>query len=359
MVIIDTAHGRRLGEDRVVTVAVAVEDRQAPTVRCGGRVAENDERVASQPTWVSIGDVPPPVPLQQRLVVGLEEIEGIDPRLGRGEPATMPASETDTRRTRCLAIVAAVDPVADGGAVLDRDRAGALQDPGEAPVGVDDAVGDDRARGAGVETTPARAAPVGDGFGGGELGAGDDAPEHEEAARTGDQKVGVLAVPPDARPIGDFPVDDGVVVGQDHCLLAAVLQAGGEHLQTSSQFAVVIGPRVPRDTRRRRRRGGRFRVGEVRAGADDDRPCRGQHAVGIGRALRVAVGERHAGMETSRAALEQVCPRSLEHVRRSYTEPIDTCAGSECAQFVDGGDRRPLTHAIRLRPAAIRQRKGG
>ena len=79
---------------------------------------------------------------------------------------------------------------------------------------VDDARSDDRAGGAGVEAAPARPAPVGDRLIVGVVGGGDDAAEHEVAAGTRHQDVGVLAEPANASEMGDLAVDDRVVVGE-------------------------------------------------------------------------------------------------------------------------------------------------
>ena len=74
------------------------------------------------------------------VVVRGEQVEHVDPRLGVGRqrPAVAPP-EVDGRRARLLAVVAAVQAVADRRTELDRDGTRALQHPGEAAVGVDDA----------------------------------------------------------------------------------------------------------------------------------------------------------------------------------------------------------------------------
>ena len=68
----------------VVAVAVPLERRHDPRSSRVGRVAEDDERVAPQPARVAAGDVPAPVAVEQRLVVGGEQVEHVDPRLGVG-----------------------------------------------------------------------------------------------------------------------------------------------------------------------------------------------------------------------------------------------------------------------------------
>ena len=52
-----------------------------------GRVAEHDEGVAAQPARIAAGDVPAPVAVEQRAVVGVEQVEHVDPGLGVGRRA--------------------------------------------------------------------------------------------------------------------------------------------------------------------------------------------------------------------------------------------------------------------------------
>ena len=60
-----------LGEHRIVVPRGTRRERSPrPVVVAGRRVAEHDERVAAQPPWVSTGEVPAAVPIEQRAVVG-------------------------------------------------------------------------------------------------------------------------------------------------------------------------------------------------------------------------------------------------------------------------------------------------
>ena len=65
------------------------------------------------------------------------------------------------RRAHLLAVVAAVEAVAERDAVLDREHAVGLHEPGQAAAGVDDAGADDGAGRAAVDAAAARAAAVG------------------------------------------------------------------------------------------------------------------------------------------------------------------------------------------------------
>ena len=173
-----------LGEHLVVAPAEAGQRGHDPLVAPVRRVAHDDQRVAPQPAWVAAGEVPPTVAIEQRRVVGVQQVEGVDPRLGvlRQRPAVSPA-QVDRRRARLLAVVAAVQAVADRRTELDGYGTRALQHPGETAVGVDDARGDDRAGRAGIDAPMARPAPVGDGLGGHRvLRRRDHAPEDEPAA---------------------------------------------------------------------------------------------------------------------------------------------------------------------------------
>ena len=69
--------------------------------------------------------------------------------------------------------------------------------------------------GTAVEALAAGSTTVGD-VGGGRLvlGGGDDRAQDEPAADTGEEQIGVLAVPAEAGAVRDRTVDDRVVVGE-------------------------------------------------------------------------------------------------------------------------------------------------
>ena len=150
------------------------------------------------------------------LVVGVQQPHDID----RGATEVVDvhgatAAEPDGDRADVLAVVASVDPVADRRPELGGDRPRLLQDPRQAAPAVDHPGGDDRPGGTAVEALPAGSTPVGD-VGGGRLvlGGGDDRTQDEPAADTGEEQIGVLAVPAEAGAVRHSTVDDRVVVGE-------------------------------------------------------------------------------------------------------------------------------------------------
>ena len=125
-------------------------------------------------------------------------------------------------RAHLLAVVAAVEPVAERDAVVARERAVGLQQPRQAPPGVDHARGDDGAgrdsrRGSGCTAAAVGHRLVADV----QRRVGDDRSQHEPAALPGQEQVGVLAVPAEPGPVGGLAVDEGVVVGHDPAAPAA------------------------------------------------------------------------------------------------------------------------------------------
>ena len=133
-------------------------------------------------------------------------------------------------RAHGLAVVTSVEPIAERLAVLERKRPGLLNEPGKAPIGVDDTWRHDRTRRAAVEAAPARPASVAQRRADVVLSGRDDTAEHEPAAGAGDQDVGVLTEPSDAGEVGDLTVDDGVVVGERRALDAPRHVAAGRPL---------------------------------------------------------------------------------------------------------------------------------
>ena len=128
-------------------VASAPDGARPATVRIVGAadVAQHDQRVAAQVARLAARDVPAAEPVEQRVVVGGEQLEHVDPvrraHPTRGDaPIAVPRS-VDGRfgRAHLLAVVAAVEPVAERDPVLDREDALGLHQPGQAAAGVDHA----------------------------------------------------------------------------------------------------------------------------------------------------------------------------------------------------------------------------
>ena len=185
---------------------------------------------------------------------------------------------------------------------------------------------DDRARRAGVEAAPARAAAVGDRRVGGRVRRRrDHAAEHEPAAGARQQQVGVLAEPAEPGPVGDLAVDDGVVVGEGDGPLVGGPQPAGHRPQPARAAARSGRPRRSGPTRAGTPSAGRAGSSSARY---DRAPTRTERAPGhgprrIGRAVGVAVREAHAGGQPGVAPLVERRPGPLEHRRRRHAEVLD------------------------------------
>ena len=106
----------------------------------------------------TVGEARAPVDLG---VSGVEELDQRNPRLEVCFRGRMIRRESHRRRAHRLAIVAAVNAIADGGTPTPIHHTGLLDDPRQAPPCVDDTRSDDRTGRAGVETAPARSAAIG------------------------------------------------------------------------------------------------------------------------------------------------------------------------------------------------------
>ena len=334
-------------------VAVAGERRRRPrgSPRVGG-VAEHDEGVAPQPARVAAGDVPAAVSLEQRVVVGVEQVEHVDPGLGAGgerarggagrgaRSAGRPPGSRRSRRCDRRWPRATARGSSPGRCSTQARQRLASMTPGAtmAPVGQAS-----RQR----RHVPQ---PSGTGSGDGQLGGRDDAAEDEPAAGAGQQDVGVLAEPPEPGEVGDLAVDDRVVVGEGDGAVPRPPAAGGP--SPAGRCATARSGRPRRSGRRAPGhppgRGG-LAVGEVGAAADDDRPGARHGPVGIGRAVGVAVGEPHPGVETGAAAIVQRLPCPLEHARRRHAEVLDAVLAPDLAQVADGRHGLGATHGPSVR----------
>ena len=100
------------------------ETGERPRDRRGSAdVAEGHQGVAAQVAGVAVGDVPAAVAGQQLVVGRVEQVEQVDPGRGRRHrPRAALAAAAAVRRADLLAVVAAVDPVAQGHPVLDGER---------------------------------------------------------------------------------------------------------------------------------------------------------------------------------------------------------------------------------------------
>ena len=208
-----------------------------------------------------------------------------------------------------MAIVATVDPVADGFAELKRHAAGLLHDPAEASIAVNYTRGDDRICRAACKAFGTGAATV---VGGAVVPLvarrGDDRAEDEVAASAGQEQVGILAVPTEPRSMGNGPVDDRIIVGKCNGLVPGCTDQFGSGAKSFAERGVVVDPCVAADSSLRTIFGaGLFWVGvsDVRAGGDDDRVGVGDGLARVSRSVGVPVCESHVGMEASGFAFVQ------------------------------------------------------
>ena len=212
-------------------------------------VAEHDQRVAPQPPRIATGDVPPTVAVETAVVVGVEQVEHVDPRLHVAvEHPGVATPQAHGRRARLLAVVAAVDAVADRLAQRERDRPGRCSTQARHRLASMTPGRDDRPGRARRRCSAARSAAVGDRCRGRERRRRDDAAEHEPAAGPGNEEVGVLAEPAEPAAVGDLAVDDRVVVGERHGPLA-----GGPEARAQRPSARPAAGRSGRPTRSGRR----------------------------------------------------------------------------------------------------------
>ena len=146
-------------------------------------VAQSHERVATYPPRIAIRDVPPTPPLQDLGVGRVEQLDQRDPRLEARFRGRMLCRESNRWRAHRLAVVAAVDAIADRGTPLSIHHAGLLDDPRQAPAGVDDPGA--MIAPVGQASRQRRHDPQPSGFGAArrrQRGGGDDAAEHEPTA---------------------------------------------------------------------------------------------------------------------------------------------------------------------------------
>ena len=225
------------------------------------------------------------------------------------------AAPATIRRADLLALVASVEAVAQRDAMLDREVAARLQQPGQAPTSVDDPGSNDRTGRATVDATAARAAAVVDrSVVDRQRRRREDRAEHEPTPLSGQEQVRALAVPPEAGAVRGLAIDERVVVDEHTRVPAVRPQVVGDRVERGAQRAVVVVVGVRRDagTAVRRRRWW------IRARAHDDGLRVGERASGIGRTFWVAIREAHPAVQSRGAALVQdggECPGTVRRLR--------------------------------------------
>ncbi len=144
-------------------------------------------------------------------------------------------------------------------------------------------------------------------------------------------------------------VDDRVVVGEGDCPLAGAAKTPGDRSQPRPQRAIVVDPGVASDSRLGTGGPRGLLVGEIRPCGDDDRSGARHRSGRIGGAFGVAVGERHASIETRRPSSDQLSPRPIEHTRRSNTEMLDAVLARQRPELTERRQRLMGAHRISVR----------
>ena len=212
-----------------------------------GDVAQHHQGVAAQVPRLAMRYVPAPVPGHELVVAGRQHLEQVDDRLraGRGLSGWIDPVGALVGRANLLAVVASVEPIAERGAVVTGERPIDLQQPSQAPPGVDHPGGDDGTGGTSVDATGAATAAIGEPPSArSQRRIGDNRAQHEPAAPTRQEEIGVLAVPADACSVCGLPIDEGVVVGHDAAAPARGLELAGDDGQRRPQWRVVVLPGV-------------------------------------------------------------------------------------------------------------------
>ena len=286
-------------------------------------VAQCNQGIASDPSRLAIRHVPSAPATQHLRIVGIEDLDQRHPWLDLHRMRLVLGCEPHGGGTDRLAVVAAVDSIADRGTPLAVHHTGLLNDPGQASAGIDHTGGDDRPGWTGVDAPTTRATSVRNGLDRRRKWcSGDDTAEHEPATCTRQQDVGVLAEPADTGPVRNLAVDDRVVVGKCNRSPAVTTQLSCDRSQALTQRCVVIGPCISRHAAVCPG-GSRWLVRVIRAGADQHRLRPGDRLAGIGRTLRVLVRELQSIVQSDILSAEQLGPSSLEYLCVADTDVRD------------------------------------
>jgi hypothetical protein len=208
--------------------------------RC--HVSQDNEGVASDPDRVALGYVPTSETFHQFSITRFEKIEKIDQRpiassvdtdSFPADTGTMTGTESHGDRTRILAVVTPVDAITQIDSELSRETARLLQKPRETLARVDDPLGNDGASRTGVDTSAALTASISHRARiRRQLRIRQDRTENEPTSCSRQEKVGVLAVPADARSIRDFTIDEIVLVRDDSRVEPPVAENIGDVFET-------------------------------------------------------------------------------------------------------------------------------
>ena len=130
------------------------------------------------------------------------------------------------------------------------------------------------------------------------------------------EQVRGLAVPADPRAVGGLSVHEMVLIGNHDRAPSAPAQLHRDGLESGRESTVgVVDDVASNPPVWTWRPGFGRRCGPVGSGTDDERLHLGQRSSGIGRSVRLAVGELHTTVEALRPALLEIMPGALERTR--------------------------------------------
>ena len=237
------------------------------------------------------------------MVVGFQHVDGFHVSrriLGPVRHHLRPAD-----RTHLLAVVTPIEPTAEGLPVHTRNGPGCLDQPRQAPPGVDHPRLHDGPGRTAVDAPPAGSATLVDRVRWRQCGIRHHGAEDEPAAPPGEQDVGVAAVPPDPGPDGCRPVHQGVVVGHDPGRPSISPEAVGQVVEAGTECSVVVVSGVGGDPE-----AAGTDIGQARcrgpSGSYEDGPRTLQNPPRVGRPGRVAEGELHSAVQALRSTSLQL-----------------------------------------------------
>ena len=147
----------------------------------------------------------------------------------------------------------------------------------------------------------------------------------------------------------NLAIDERVVVGESDRPVVGAANATSDLAQPDAQRRVVVDPCVPRDPSVRPVRAGRLVDGPIGSCRHDDRSSPGNRAVRIGRTFRVAIGERHAGVESGRLALGERRTGAIEYSGRRDTHMLYSVFARELDDVLPGRHRFRAAHRTSVR----------
>jgi hypothetical protein len=133
--------------------------------------------------------------------------------------------------------------------------------------------------------------------------------------------------------MGDFPIDDRVVVGEHHGAPTIAAQPGSDCTQTLPKGRVMVRPCIAGDSPVRSGRSDRL-VEEVGAGTDEHGLRAGDGTLRVGRANRILERELQAVGESGDLPADQFGACSLQDVGIAHAHRIDAVSASDVDELV-------------------------